>query len=92
MPGLVPGLISGPILGAPLRTGPAHVVQFGPVGIEGDPNQRLPPCHDSVEPPVNQHGGLSVHFAEDAAEGQGEYLFAEVVRDMHDPVPPIFSA
>ena len=41
--------LAGLILGVPFRARPAHVVEFGPVGIARDPDQCLPFAGDEVQ-------------------------------------------
>jgi hypothetical protein len=84
------------MLCVPFRPRAAHVVPLGPVGRAGKIDQPVAMDHDfsqaSEQRLQDQHGSLSMQFAEHRRKRQDEDFVIEIVADMQRPVAPIFRA
>jgi hypothetical protein len=76
-------------------------MKLGPIGVAGAFDQLVPPCDDHIQASAkrhqrrrlsDQHGALSMRFAEHGREGYDEDLIAEIIADVQDPATPIFPA
>src|SRR5215216_89237 len=84
------------MLRAPFRPRTAHAVQLGAIGGAGKVDQPVPMDHDfcqaSEQRLHDQHGDLSMRFAEHGRERQDEDFVVEIVAGMQRPVAPVFRA
>lgn len=84
------------VLGVPLWTWSAHVVELGTIGIANPYHQLSPARGDGIQENddgaglPDQHGALSI--ANEGREAQHENLLANSIARMQDPVPPVFQA
>lgn len=82
------------LLGAACGAGAAHVVKFGSIGIARLVQQPLATFDEDGKgggEEGDQHGSLSICFAENGAERHGEDLVAKVVAGVQRPAAPVFS-